>query len=334
MLGQGADAMGREVVHARTPRQADRVGRPDTSLEQRVDPPGRESHDHDIVPGMPLTRSLLGRSPLLRDSSSNSARGRGVAKAWITRRGGRLNRWVCFCCAFSDARRTACRPIPCAAPADRGRHLPDQRHRLHRVLRRQREAGGHYYRSAFGFQLVGYRGPETGVRDRASYLLQQDKIRFVLTTPIRPDLSRGVAADRRARPPARRRRAGHRALGGRCARRLRQGGRARRRSRRRSRACSRTTTARSSSPRSASTATRSTRWSSGGTTAAVHAGLPAGASRTISRRPVGLKYVDHCVGNVELGQDERLGRVLRRRDGLPEPAHVRRQGHLHRVLAR
>ena len=47
----------------------------------------------------------------------------------------------------------------------------------------------HYYRSAFGFQLVAYRGPETGVRDRASYLLQQDKIRFVLTTAIRPDLS-------------------------------------------------------------------------------------------------------------------------------------------------
>ncbi|MEO6526635.1 MAG: 4-hydroxyphenylpyruvate dioxygenase [Gemmatimonadaceae bacterium] len=46
-----------------------------------------------------------------------------------------------------------------------------------------------YYRSAFGFQLVAYRGPETGVRDRASYLLQQGKIRFVLTTAIRPDLS-------------------------------------------------------------------------------------------------------------------------------------------------
>ena len=46
-----------------------------------------------------------------------------------------------------------------------------------------------YYRSAFGFQLVGYRGPETGVRDRASYLLVQGKIRFVLTTAIRPDLS-------------------------------------------------------------------------------------------------------------------------------------------------
>ncbi len=47
----------------------------------------------------------------------------------------------------------------------------------------------HYYRAAFGFQLVAYRGPETGTRDRASYLLQQGKIRFVLTTPIRPDLS-------------------------------------------------------------------------------------------------------------------------------------------------
>jgi 4-hydroxyphenylpyruvate dioxygenase len=47
----------------------------------------------------------------------------------------------------------------------------------------------YFYRSAFGFQLVGYRGPETGVRDRASYLLQQGKIRFVFTTAIRPDLS-------------------------------------------------------------------------------------------------------------------------------------------------
>src|SRR5690349_8503410 len=44
-----------------------------------------------------------------------------------------------------------------------------------------------YYRAAFGYQLIGYRGPETGVRDRASYLLQQDKIRFVLTTPLTPD---------------------------------------------------------------------------------------------------------------------------------------------------
>ena len=45
----------------------------------------------------------------------------------------------------------------------------------------------HFYRTAFGFELVGYRGPETGARDRASYLLQQNKIRLVLTTAIRPD---------------------------------------------------------------------------------------------------------------------------------------------------
>src|SRR3712207_4912820 len=44
----------------------------------------------------------------------------------------------------------------------------------------------HYYRAAFGFQFVAYRGPETGTRDRASYVLQQGKIRFVLTTAIAP----------------------------------------------------------------------------------------------------------------------------------------------------
>ena len=45
----------------------------------------------------------------------------------------------------------------------------------------------YYYRSAFGFQLVAYAGPETGMRDRASYVLQQDKIRFVLTSALRQD---------------------------------------------------------------------------------------------------------------------------------------------------
>jgi len=45
----------------------------------------------------------------------------------------------------------------------------------------------HYYRSAFGHRLIAYSGPETGQRDRASYVLQQGKIRFVLTTPLQPD---------------------------------------------------------------------------------------------------------------------------------------------------
>ncbi len=43
-----------------------------------------------------------------------------------------------------------------------------------------------YYQHCFGFSLVAYAGPETGIRDRASYVLQQDKIRFVLTTSIQP----------------------------------------------------------------------------------------------------------------------------------------------------
>ncbi|MGA7885464.1 MAG: 4-hydroxyphenylpyruvate dioxygenase [Acidobacteriaceae bacterium] len=45
----------------------------------------------------------------------------------------------------------------------------------------------YFYRLAFGMKFVAYAGPETGVRDRASYVLQQEKIRFVLTTPLRPD---------------------------------------------------------------------------------------------------------------------------------------------------
>ena len=42
----------------------------------------------------------------------------------------------------------------------------------------------HYYISAFGFQGVAYAGPETGIRDRASYVLRQNKLTFVLTTSL------------------------------------------------------------------------------------------------------------------------------------------------------
>ena len=44
----------------------------------------------------------------------------------------------------------------------------------------------YFYRAAFGMRLVAYAGPETGLRDRASYVVQQGKIRLVLTTPLRP----------------------------------------------------------------------------------------------------------------------------------------------------
>mgnify|MGYP001119765543 CR=1 FL=1 len=54
----------------------------------------------------------------------------------------------------------------------------------------------HYYKTAFGFQSLAYAGPETGVKDRSSYVLVQNKLRFVLTTPLQPnnDIAAHIAA--------------------------------------------------------------------------------------------------------------------------------------------
>ena len=43
----------------------------------------------------------------------------------------------------------------------------------------------HFYKTAFGFQSLAYAGPETGLKDRVSYVIRQNKITFVLTTPLR-----------------------------------------------------------------------------------------------------------------------------------------------------
>ena len=43
-----------------------------------------------------------------------------------------------------------------------------------------------YYRNAFGFSQIAYAGPETGVRDQASYVLYQGQIRLVVSTPLFP----------------------------------------------------------------------------------------------------------------------------------------------------
>lgn len=43
----------------------------------------------------------------------------------------------------------------------------------------------HFYKTAFGFQSLAYAGPETGVKDRASYAVRQEKLTFVFTTPLR-----------------------------------------------------------------------------------------------------------------------------------------------------
>lgn len=45
----------------------------------------------------------------------------------------------------------------------------------------------HFYKTAFGFQSEAFAGLETGLTDRVSYVLRQDKIRLVLTTPLTPE---------------------------------------------------------------------------------------------------------------------------------------------------
>lgn len=52
-----------------------------------------------------------------------------------------------------------------------------------------------YYQATFGFRLIAYKGPETGSLEVVSYVLQQDKVRFVLTSALRPDheIARHVA---------------------------------------------------------------------------------------------------------------------------------------------
>ncbi len=54
----------------------------------------------------------------------------------------------------------------------------------------------YYYQSAWGYELVAYAGLETGLKDRASYVLQQGKVRLVLTTSFDPnsEISKHVAA--------------------------------------------------------------------------------------------------------------------------------------------
>src|SRR3954447_22913111 len=45
----------------------------------------------------------------------------------------------------------------------------------------------YFYEHAFGFSRAAYAGPETGVRDRASYVLEQAEVRLVLKSPLRRD---------------------------------------------------------------------------------------------------------------------------------------------------
>lgn len=54
----------------------------------------------------------------------------------------------------------------------------------------------HYYKSAFGFKSLAYAGLETGLRDRESYVVVQDKIRLVLTSPLKSGTAIGKHIDK------------------------------------------------------------------------------------------------------------------------------------------
>ncbi|GGG54615.1 4-hydroxyphenylpyruvate dioxygenase [Croceivirga lutea] len=54
----------------------------------------------------------------------------------------------------------------------------------------------HYYKTAFGFQSYAYAGLRTGLKDRESYVVIQDKIRLVLTTPLKSGTEIGKHIDK------------------------------------------------------------------------------------------------------------------------------------------
>ena len=62
----------------------------------------------------------------------------------------------------------------------------DSIHHVELVVGNAKQAA-YYYRKAFGFSQIAYRGPETGHPDAASYALRQGRIQLVLTTPIHPE---------------------------------------------------------------------------------------------------------------------------------------------------
>ena len=54
----------------------------------------------------------------------------------------------------------------------------------------------HYYRSCLGFQPIAYQGLETGNREKVSYVLKQNQIRFVLSSPLVPGTKMGHHIDK------------------------------------------------------------------------------------------------------------------------------------------
>ncbi len=173
----------------------------------------------------------------------------------------------------------------------------------------------YFYEHAFGFRCTAYAGPETGVRDRASYVLEQNEIRFVLSSALHPR-----PRDRRVRVDARRRREGHLAA------------RARTRPRRTARRCSAVRTG-VAEPHAledefgkVELATIATYGDVVHTFVDRHAYEGAFLPGYVAREPrpddgVGLIALDHIVGNVELGRMDYWVEFYERVFGMTEMIH-------------
>ncbi len=73
-----------------------------------------------------------------------------------------------------------------AAPAVQADFLPLQGTDYVEFYVGNAKQAAHFYKTAFGFQSLAYAGPETGMKDRASYAIRQNKLTLVLTTPLHP----------------------------------------------------------------------------------------------------------------------------------------------------
>src|SRR4051812_40675873 len=84
---------------------------------------------------------------------------------------------------------------PAPSPAATTDEFPvDGIDHVHFVVGNAKQAA-HYYSTAFGMRVTAYRGPETGARDLASYVLESGSARFVITAAVHAgtDASRHVA---------------------------------------------------------------------------------------------------------------------------------------------
>ena len=189
------------------------------------------------------------------------------------------------------------------------------------------QQSAYYYEHAFGFRRHAYAGPETGMRDRASYVLRQGEVRSRAD-----ERARFRQRDLALRVHARGRRARHRDDG------------ARRRARRTG---SQPSVARAAcaSPSGSRTSTAACEISSIATYGEVvhsfvarsdYAGpLPArlrGGGANGRDTGVGLTLLDHCVGNVELGKMDEWVALVRAGARLREHRPLRRRADSHRVL--